>query len=94
MSEQLITIIYEKLKNFHDPISNKALDRNNLALNIACKDGHANISLNINPKNESKYNNLSIDLNNTLKEIDSNKLKNMKFEGSIISKEEIMVFWY
>ena len=69
MSEQLITIIYEKLKNFHDPISNKALDRNNLALNIVCKDGHANISLNINPNNESKYDNLSIDLNNTLKEI-------------------------
>jgi len=69
MSEQLISTIFEKLKNFHDPISNKALDRNNLALNIVCKDGHANISLNIDPKNEYKYKDLSIDLNNALKEI-------------------------
>ena len=69
MSEQLISTIFEKLKNFHDPISNKPLDRNNLALNIVCKDGHANISLNIDPKNEYKYKDLSIDLNNALKEI-------------------------
>ena len=70
MSEQLITNIYDKLKNFNDPISNKALNRNNSDLNIVCKDGHANITLTINPKEEGKYNKLSISLNNTLKEID------------------------
>ena len=70
MSEQLIAIIYEKLKNFNDPISNKALNRNNSDLNILCKNGHANITLDINPKEEVRYNQLSINLNNTLKEID------------------------
>ena len=70
MSDQLITNIYNKLKNFNDPISNKALNINNSDLNIVCKDGHANITLTINPKEEGKYNKLSISLNNTLKEID------------------------
>ena len=70
MSEQLIATIYEKLKNFNDPISNKALNRNNSDLNIVCKDGHANITLNINPDEEVKYNKLSINLNDILKEID------------------------
>ena len=54
MSEQLIANIYENLKNFNDPISNKALNRNNSDLNIVCKDGHANITLTINPKEEIK----------------------------------------
>ena len=69
MSEQLISIIYKKLENFYDPVSNKTLDRNNSNLNIICKDGHANITLNINPEEESKYNELSVNLNNTLKDI-------------------------
>ena len=69
MSEQLISAIYEKLENFNDPISNKALDRNNSNLNIICKDGYANITLNINPKEENKYNELSIKLNKALKDI-------------------------
>ena len=69
MTEQLITIIYEKLKDFHDPLSNKILDRNNTDLNVVCKDGHANISLNINPQEENKYNELSVNLNNSLKDI-------------------------
>jgi ATP-binding protein involved in chromosome partitioning len=69
MSEQLITSIYEKLKNFNDPISNKPLNSKNSDIDIICKDGHANITLNINPEEESKYNELSVNLNNTLKDI-------------------------
>ena len=68
MSEHLITIIYEKLKNFTDPVTNKPLNKNNLDLNIICKEGHAHLTLNINPKDEIKYNNLTADLNNVLKE--------------------------
>ena len=45
MSDQLISNIYNKLKDFIDPVSNKALNRDNLSLSIICKDGHANITI-------------------------------------------------
>ena len=70
MSDKLITNIYNKLKNFDDPVSNKALDRDNQTLKIICKNGHANITLNIDPSKESQYNKLRISLNDALKDID------------------------
>ena len=69
MNDQLITNIYNKLVNFTDPVSNKVLNKDNEALNIICKDGHAQITLNIDPREEHKYNNLSIDLNKILSDI-------------------------
>ena len=70
MTERLTALIYEKIERFHDPVTNKPLNKKNNDLNIVLKDGHANITLNINPKEESKYNNLSLSLNDTLKNID------------------------
>tara|TARA_B110000263_G_scaffold242496_1_gene248026 strand:- start:176 stop:1216 length:1041 start_codon:yes stop_codon:yes gene_type:complete len=70
MTERLISLIYEKIEKFLDPITNKPLNKKNSDLNIVLKDGHANIALNINPKEESKYNNLSLSLNEALKNID------------------------
>ncbi len=70
MLDQLIANIYNKLKDFNDPVSNKALNRGNTALRIICKDGHANITLNIDPKKDSQYSNLSINLNEVLKDVE------------------------
>ena len=70
MTEQLISLIYEKLEQFVDPVSNKVLNKKNENLNIVCKNGHANVAIVINPKEESKYNDLSINLNNALKNIE------------------------
>ena len=70
MTERLISLIYEKIERFLDPITNKPLNKKNSDLNIVLKDGHANIALNINPKEESKYNNLSLSLKEALKNID------------------------
>jgi len=70
MTERLTALIYEKIERFHDPVTNKPLNKKNNDLNIVFKDGHVNITLNINPKEESKYNNLSLSLNDTLKNID------------------------
>jgi len=70
MTVQLISLIYEKLEQFVDPVSNKVLNKKNEGLNIVCKNGHANVAIVINPKEESKYNDLSIDLNNALKNIE------------------------
>ena len=55
MSDKLITSIYEITKNYYDPISNIPLNENNSNLSIICKDGHANISLNINQQDQEKY---------------------------------------
>jgi ATP-binding protein involved in chromosome partitioning len=70
MTERLISLIYEKIERFLDPITNKPLNKKNSDLNIVLKDGHANIALNINPKEENKYNNLSLSLNDALKNIE------------------------
>jgi len=64
MSSQLIATIYEKTKNFHDPISNKPYDQNNSNISITCNNGHANIAISVSPENKAKY----IDLTNKLKE--------------------------
>ena len=69
MSEQLITTIFNKLKFFSDPITNKPLNRDNSDLNIICKDGHAQITLNIDQKEEAKYTDLSNNLNQILRNI-------------------------
>ena len=70
MTERLTALIYEKIERFHDPVTNKPLNKKNNDLNIVFKDGHVNITLNINPKEESKYNNLSLSLNDALKNIE------------------------
>jgi ATP-binding protein involved in chromosome partitioning len=79
MTEQLITLIYEKLEKFKDPVSNKSFDRSNNKLNIVCKDGHAHIALIIDPKLENKYSVLSIKLNDALKNIEGLLSANIVF---------------
>ena len=87
MSDQLITNIYNKLKDFSDPISNKAYNRDNEALEVICKDGHANITLNIDPTKESQYNKLRINLNEALKDIDGLLSINVIFTAEKNSKD-------
>ena len=71
MSDKLITSIYEITKNYYDPISNIPLNENNSNLSIICKDGHANISLNINQQDQEKYTDLSKNLKNALSNINA-----------------------
>ena len=69
MSEQLIKQIYEKLEGFKDPISNKSLNKENSDVNVICKNGHSNITLNIDTKNKTQYDELSLRVKNDLKSI-------------------------
>jgi len=69
MSRELISIIYEKIKKFNDPVSNKPFDPNNTDLSIVCKEGKANIAININPNNETKYQDLRKKLEDALKDV-------------------------
>ena len=88
MTEQLITLIYEKLERFNDPISEKPLNKNNNQLNIVCKDRHAHITLVINPEQENKYNDLSLKLNDALKDIEGLLSVNIVFTAETKSNSE------
>ena len=69
MSEQLITLLYQKLKQFKDPFSGHLFDTSNNNVNIICKDGHSNITININPKNKEGYEHLIVDIKKNLMSI-------------------------
>ena len=71
MSNNLVANIYEITKNFKDPITNITLDQNNKNINIVCKNGNANISLDIDPKFQEKYQNLIIALKNSIQTIEN-----------------------
>ena len=70
MSDQLITLIFEKLVYFQDPITKKQLNKENNDLNVICKDGHVNISLNIDSVKIDQYKSLSINIKNNLEKIE------------------------
>ncbi len=69
MLNNLVASIYEITKNFKDPITNIKLDQNNKNIKIVCKDGNVNITLEINPKYQTKYQNLIIALKNSIQKI-------------------------
>ena len=71
MTDKLITNIYEVTRNFKDPITNIKLDQNNKNINIVCKNGNVNISLDIDPKFQEQYQNLVNDLKNSVQNIDN-----------------------
>jgi len=70
MTDKLVTSIYEVTKNFKDPVSNIKLDQDNKNINIVCKDGKAFISLNIDSKFQNQYQNLIVDLKNSIQKLD------------------------
>ena len=71
MLNDLIASIYEITKNFKDPITHIKLDQNNKNINVVCKNGNANISLDIDPKFQKKYQNLIIALKNSIQNIEN-----------------------
>ena len=70
MTDKLVTSIYEVTKSFKDPITNIRLNQDNKNINIVCKDGKAFISLNIDSKFQNQYQNLIVDLKNSIQKLD------------------------
>ena len=70
MTDKLVTSIYEITKNFKDPVTNIKLNQDNKNINIVCKDGKAFISLNIDSKFQNQYQNLIVDLKNSIQKLD------------------------
>ena len=69
MSQQLIALIYKKIEDSTDPVSKRPLNTDNSKLNIICKDGHANITINIAANHKSKYEELSVQIKKKLEDI-------------------------
>ena len=70
MTDKLVASIYEVTKSFKDPVTNIKLNQDNKNINIVCKDGKAFISLNINSKFQDQYQNLIVDLKNSIQKLD------------------------
>ena len=91
MSEQLISLIYKKLEIFSDPVSKKVFNQTNNDLNLIIKDGHANITIDIDISQKPKYDELGIKLKNSLKELKELLSINIAFTSekkSVSSSEE------
>lgn len=79
MSEKLIKLIYEKIEDLNDPVSNKPLNTENNDISIVCKDGNANIAININPKDKNKYDGLILNIKKKLKDVNDLLSTNIVF---------------
>lgn len=83
MSEQLISIIYDKLEKFNDPISKRPLNEENNDINVVCKDGNCNISININPDKKEQYEGLANNLKDQI-----NKIENLLSVNIVFTSEK------
>ena len=84
MTDKLVDSIYEVTKNFIDPVTNLYLNLTNNNINIVCKDGNVNISLNIDSRFKEKYQDLIVDLKKTIQ-----KLENIVSVNIILTSEKI-----
>jgi len=69
MSEQILSAIYTFSKEFVDPKTNLSFDLKNNNISVVLKDGHANISLLVEGKNNEDYSNISSLLKEKIHEI-------------------------
>ncbi len=88
MLNDLIASIYEITKNFKDPITHIKLDQNNKNINVVCKNGNANISLDIDPKFQKKYQNLIIALKNSIQNIENITSVNVMLTSEKVPKTD------
>ena len=84
MTKKLVSKIYEVLNDFQDPVTNIDLNQENKNINVFCKDGNVNISINIDPKLEKKYQDLVIKLKKTIQ-----KIENILSVNIILTSENI-----
>lgn len=82
MSDHLVETIYQYTKNFKDPVSNEILDENCKNFFVTCKNGNANITIEIDPQNIDKYEKLSLNLKKEIKKINGISAINVVFTSN------------
>ena len=93
MTDKLVTSIYEVTKNFKDPVTNIKLNQDNKNINIVCKDGKAFISLNIDSKFQNQYQNLIVDLKNSIQKLDDILSVNVVLTSEKLNKQDNKQDW-
>ena len=93
MTDKLVTSIYEVTKSFKDPITNIKLDQKNKNINIVCKDGKAFISLNIDSKFQNQYQNLIVDLKNSIQKLDDILSVNVVLTSEKLNEQDNKQDW-
>ncbi len=86
MTDKLVASIYDVTKNLKDPVTNFSLDQDNKSINIICKNGNVNISLEIDPNFQKQYQNLVYDLKNLIQNIDNILSVNVILTSEKVSK--------
>jgi len=69
MSDELVSTIYNLLSKFKDPVSETFFNKNNQNITILSRNGNINITINIDPKFQTKYENLIIKIKESVQKI-------------------------
>ena len=93
MTDKLVASIYEVTKSFKDPVTNIKLNQDNKNINIVCKDGKAFISLNINSKFQDQYQNLIVDLKNSIQKLDDILSVNVTLTSEKLNEQDNKQDW-
>ena len=93
MTDKLVTSIYEVTKSFKDPVTNIKLNQDNKNINIVCKDGKAFISLNIDSKFQNQYQNLIVDLKNSIQKLDDILSVNVTLTSEKLNEQDNKQDW-
>ena len=93
MTDKLVTSIYEVTKSFKDPVTNIKLNQDNKNINIVCKDGKAFISLNIDSKFQNQYQNLIVDLKNSIQKLDDILSVNVTLISEQLNEQDNKQYW-
>ena len=93
MTDKLVASIYEVTKSFKDPVTNIKLNQDNKNINIVCKDGKAFISLNIDSKFQNQYQNLIVDLKNSIQKLDDILSVNVTLTSEKLNEQDSKQYW-
>ena len=93
MTDKLVTSVYEVTKSFKDPVTNIKLNQDNKNINIVCKDGKAFISLNIDSKFQNQYQNLIVDLKNSIQKLDNILSANVILTSEKLNEQDNKQDW-
>ncbi len=71
MTNNIIKSVYTVIEKYIDPQTKKPFNKHNSDINANIKDGHVNISININPSYKDDYTQIIVEMKNELKKIDN-----------------------
>ena len=87
MSDQITNKVYKVLEKYRDPLTGKNFHHSDSNINIIVKNGHLNVSMDIDPLQAKKYENIQENIQNDLK-----KIENALSTNFVLTSEKIPNF--